>query len=181
MALSDGLVAQYDLDGDASDSHGSFDGTVVGDAAFIDGKYIQFAGDGVQHVSIPYSEELVPEDAITVSTWIKYTDGPLANQYDDFFIANGPDTGGYPVLSWRIGRVNQAEGPLGYLGGINNSGKFIFQVHTSNGYVGAVDNAVSGVDAYSAGSVETERWYHIVGTYDGENVKIYGDGQFGGR
>jgi hypothetical protein len=179
VLLTDGMVAQYDLDGDASDSHGSFDGTVVGDAAFINGKHIQFAGDGVQHVSIPYSEELVPEDAITVSTWIKYTDGPLANQYDHFFMANGPATGGLPSHSWTISRIRGNEGALP--SGYNNSGKFYFQIYDNSGnYPGVVDNIVSGDDPYSAGSVETERWYHIVGTFDGSSIKIYVDGQLAG-
>ncbi|HUU15712.1 MAG TPA: LamG domain-containing protein [Sedimentisphaerales bacterium] len=70
---TDGLVAFYALDGDANDSSGNeLHGTLVGDAAFVEGKVgmaLDLDGDG-DYVDGGSPPELVITEAISISCWV---------------------------------------------------------------------------------------------------------------
>ena len=182
VQLGDGLVAKWLFDGDLQDETGNHNAlSPTGVETYVangGNEWFDHPGNGTDYVSVPYNEDLVPTDAITVSTWIKYRDS-LGNHYDNFIMANGTNADPYgSQLSWLIGRIRQDEGPLAHLAPMDNSGKFYFQIQTENGYTAAVDHQG---DENSPATIETERWYHIVGTYDGSMVRIYTDGVLTGQ
>jgi len=73
---TDGLVAFYALDGDASDSSGNeLHGTLVGDAAFVEGQVgmaLELDGDG-DYVDGGSPPELVITEAISIACWVNPT------------------------------------------------------------------------------------------------------------
>ena len=70
---TDGLVAFYSLDGDPNDSSGNeLHGTLVGDAAFVEGKVgmaLDLDGDG-DYVDCGNPPELVITEAISIACWV---------------------------------------------------------------------------------------------------------------
>ena len=181
LSLEDGLVAKWLFDGNLQDETGNHNATSpTGAETYVatgGNEWFEYPGNGTDYVSVPYSEDLVPTDAMTVSTWIKYS--ALGNHYDNFIIANGHNAiPSSDHMSWVLGRVRQNEGVVPANSPINNSGKFYFQIQTQNGYISAVDHQG---DDLSAGSIDTEVWYHVVGTYDGSMVRIYVDGVLAGE
>jgi len=181
LSLEDGLVAKWLFDGNLQDETGNHNATSpTGAETYVansGNEWFEYPGNGTDYVSVPYSEDLVPTDAMTVSTWIKYS--ALGNHYDYFITANGHNaTPSSDHMSWVLGRVRQNEGVVPANSPINNSGKFYFQIQTQNGYISAVDHQG---DDLSAGSIDTEVWYHVVGTYDGSMVRIYVDGVLAGE
>jgi hypothetical protein len=70
---TDGLVAFYALDGDANDSSGNeLHGTLVGDAAFVEGKVgmaLDLDGDG-DYVDSGNPPEFVITEAISIACWV---------------------------------------------------------------------------------------------------------------
>ena len=92
VQIQDGMVAKYALDYDANDSVGSNNGTVTGatfESAETDKRSIKYDGTG-DYVTIPYSTDLVPQEALTVSTWVKFD--TLDNYYNMLVWANGTTT-----------------------------------------------------------------------------------------
>ena len=85
--LTDGLVAHWKLDGDANDSAGSNDGTLVNGpvwtAGQIDGA-LSFS-NGVDYVDCGNDASLDITDAITVEAWIK----PSEVNYNNSILAKG--------------------------------------------------------------------------------------------
>jgi fibronectin type 3 domain-containing protein len=105
--------------------------------------------DGGDRVTVPNSPSLNPSQ-ITVETWVKlYRLAPIGYWDNQFLITKGDDRmqGSYYLSANR---------------------------DTFHFYIGA--NGVDQVYAATPSLIETNRWYHVAGTYDGSNVKIYVDG-----
>lgn len=95
---------------------------------------------------------------ITCSAWVNLSTTELANNsiYRNFLVKfNGTALGPFEL------RGNYARGDSG-----NN--KLFFRVATDTGSYGFTDTGFAFTEA--------NRWYHIVGTYDGSNVKTFVDG-----
>ena len=95
---------------------------------------------------------------ITCSAWVNLSTTELANnsRYRNFLVKfNGTALGPFEL------RGNYARGDSG-----NN--KLFFRVATDTGSYGFTDTGFAFTEA--------DRWYHIVGTYDGSNVKTFVDG-----
>lgn len=72
--LSDGLVAYYPFNGNASDESGNGNHGVIFNADFVEGVVesgLQFTGSLDSFVEVPHSDALTPSAAVTVSVWAK--------------------------------------------------------------------------------------------------------------
>ena len=156
MPVLQTLVGYWSFDnGDATADVGP-DGTATG-ASFgtQDGRtVVQYDGSG-DYVTIPYSADQQPQAAITVATWLKFDSA--GNWYD--FPVYQPGTGGnqYSYSIWRFRDDGSNAGIYG---------KLAWRVMTANG----------NVDAMTSFIPNTGQWYHVVGTYDGSEMKLYIDG-----
>ena len=95
---------------------------------------------------------------ITCSIWVKLSTTELANnsRYRNFLVKfNGANLGPFEL------RGNHSRGD-------SYDNKLFFRVGTDTGSYGFTDAGFA--------LSEANRWYHIVGTYDGSNVKTFVDG-----
>ncbi len=143
-----GMVSWWPGDGDAVDIQGGNNGTLVNDAAFVDGKVEQaFSLDGFNdYVQVPASVSLneVGKTGFTADAWVKLESG-------------------YPIITKHRQNKPNIEGWL--LSAHEN--KFHLQLR-ANGF--CCQTLTSTVD-WVAG-----RWYHVAGTYNGIEARLYVDG-----
>lgn len=72
---SAGLVAHWEMEGNANDSADSHDGTIFGNPVpvpgvpHLGGQALAF--DGNDYINVPHHSDLTPPDAMTVSAWFK--------------------------------------------------------------------------------------------------------------
>ncbi len=157
--LADGLAGYWNFDDDtATDlAHGN-NGTVTGalfstDVPVVAGnvKSLDFDGSG-DYVEVPDSPELDLSSAITVTGWV----------YLDSF-----STQNTVAAKWRdISGANQR----GYLLTVALDGTPRFYIST---------DGVNFPRATGA-ALSTGAWYHLAGTFDGSDIKIYVDGVLAG-
>ena len=152
---TDGLVAWYPFNGNANDESGNGNnGEVAG--ASIAGDHLggqsafYFNGDGDQ-INIPYSASLSPTEQVSVSVWCNPETLEGKN-----LVSNGT-------------HVNYFQRSY-YMFGPNESGQCRFRINAG----GVEDNV------YSSGSFGTSEWIHVIGTYDGTQMKLYVNGQLEG-
>ncbi len=153
VAEGDGPVAQWTFEGDATDVTGNgHDATVLGGATFVDGAAsMDGADDAFQVADTP---DLNPANAITVSAWWNAVD--FVGAGNNGLVDKGYTSHSAPYYQYHLG----VTGP-GYKG----EGHFAFWV--------AADNKIASTDyaPWTPG-----RLYHLVGTYDGSQVRLYVDG-----
>ncbi len=152
---ADGLVAWYPFNGNADDESGNGNnGELAG--ASIAGDHLggqsafYFNGDGDQ-INIPYSASLSPTEQVSVSVWCNPETLEGKN-----LVSNGT-------------HVNYFQRSY-YMFGPNESGQCRFRINAG----GVEDNV------YSSGSFGTSEWIHVIGTYDGTQMKLYVNGQLEG-
>ncbi|MCP4262136.1 MAG: LamG domain-containing protein, partial [Planctomycetes bacterium] len=151
---TDGLVAYYPLDGDATDSSGNgLDGTLVGDAAFVEGQAgmaVDLDGDG-DYVDCSNNELFSITDAFTLSVWINWRATGATWQT---VIAKGDN-------AWRLAR-----------GGDTQTMDFGFTAGGDRGWQAA----------RTASEVPLGEWHHVTATIDTiDGAKIYLDGVLEGE
>jgi hypothetical protein len=157
---TNGLVAEYLFDTDASDTSGNaYNGTLNGNAA-VSGGLLTLDGTG-DFVSIADADDFSftdgagTDEAFSISLWVKSTISPAAQQLVSKFNNN-------VAVEWY----------LQFLGG-GNAGKVALTIGD-----GGTDNTPI---IYAIGStVYTQnQWHHIVATYDGSEsetgITIYLD------
>ena len=106
--------------------------------------------DGIDDkVVIPHSDELCPTSALTVEAWINANDWKLQTWAGTIVGKDG----------------DEDDGASGYVLRAGNNGVVEFVV-TAPGWNGCA----------SAPILETGRWYHVAGVYDGSTIKIYVNG-----
>lgn len=148
------IVGQYDFDdGTADDGSGnSHNGTLVGDAVIINdaqrGKVLSLDGDG-DRVDLGNGSWTNLGNNITIAAWIKVDEFDVNYQTA---VAKGNNT-------YRLGRSGGKDG-MAFL-----------VTRDSGGYGSAFAGDNQGI------TVDDSQWHHIVGTYDGDVVRIYIDGQ----
>jgi len=147
--LSDSLVSYYKLDGDATDSHGSNDGTVYG-ATSVTGKINNcYSFDGVNdYINTGINSVSFQSGNFSVSAWVK-TSG--TSKHQTYMGIDMVETG--------------------------NRGLFYFKKHIDDYFNFSVSNN-SGGDSTATSSFipNTTEWYHLVGVFDGVSVKLYING-----
>lgn len=109
------------------------------------------------YVKIPNSPSLNPTDEITVSAWYKTT--PFVGSGNDGLVNKAYSSHVDPYYQYHLGVCGN-----GYWNGQSGFG---FNVTLDDKLYGAS----TGSNFY-----QLYTWYHVVGTYDGSNVKIYVNG-----
>ena len=151
LPLKDDLVGLWHFSGNADDSGGEGnDGSVNGTTAYVSSPMGQaFSFDGDTCVYVEDSDSLGIIQA-TLEAWVKpkvYPQKPYAR-----IVFKGKN---YPLVK-----------PLYFLA-YDGSGTHMRMVV----YIGGVAKTAVSTTTLT----NTEKWYHIVGTYDGYDVKIYVD------
>ena len=128
-SASAGLIAQWKFDEGsgtvATDSTGNgHDGTLEGDPQWVDGYFaggLQFAGSP-DRVVVPYSPDLNPEEAFTVSVWANVEPGSSG---------------------WRSPITSRDDGPQrGYIIYAGSNGNWQFWIGTGGGWSNAAGPAI---------------------------------------
>lgn len=151
--LSDGPIGYWNLDQSAYDLSGPNNGVLSGGASYVTGKRnhaLNFDGvDGYLEISNS-GGSLASMNALTVSFWVNLAELPV--QYVSLLgVEIGADA--YRVV-------------------VDNTGKGHFVIATtnngwySNGTLASWDTPLS-----------LSSWYHIAGTYDGDRVRVYINGE----
>ncbi len=168
QAVEDGLISYWTFDEDdivddkVMDVRGNQDATMNGDPEVVAGRVgdaLEFDGDDWLLITDDINAMTLPEKEITVEAWV-YPEG-----YDEWggFLSVFQDNGGFEK-GWGLGTVNNAEGA--------GPSEFSFAVSTTG-----ADDGDGDLIYFHAGPYDTGKWYHVVGVYDGENTRLYVDGE----
>jgi hypothetical protein len=150
--LNDSLVAYYPFNNNANDdtqhaNNGAVNGAILGmDRHGNENSAYVFNGQN-NYISISHDSSLNMTNKMTVSAWVKSNDMGKENQD----ILSKTESGSYSLA------LNETDGEV--------DSKFAFLVNINNNYE----------YVYSA-SHPQEEWYHVVGSYDGSEMKIYVNG-----
>jgi len=157
-APSPGPVARWELDGDATDSAGSYDGTAQGDYSWVTGQVgqaIGFSGDGGK-VLVDDAEALRPENEVSVCAWMRAFESPDSSRV----VVKGAD----------------------------NKEAYDLEVDGDDLTFCVRDGQYPTADDFPRYAAATEdeplafgQWNHIAGTYDGNSVKCYVNAQLAGK
>ena len=146
-------IALYNLDGNANDKSGNYNGT-ASNVTYAQ-SYINQGGvfNGSSSYIYAASSVLSPTTNYSVSVWCKWSSKPSTS----VGLVGNFKTGVTPQVGFVIAKAS----------GLNTFG-FWADGTATNGNVQGTTNFVTG------------QWYHVVGTYDGSNIKIYVDGTLEG-
>lgn len=153
MGISDRCVALYNFHSDATDLTGNYTGT-ENNITYGSSKYGQGAVfDGSS--SYIYASEPVqqPTTNFSVSVWSKWDSKPAGS----VGLVGNFKTGVTPQVGFVVAKT-----------GSFDTFSFWADGTAANGKVEGTTNFV------------IDQWYHVVGTYDGSNIKIYVDGTLEG-
>jgi len=162
--ISDDLLLWYNFEGNSFSDVSFFDhdGVVSGSVSFVDGS----VGDGVLFddgmVSASNDEDLSGLSEITVSSWVYVPEWPvgLCGDSNNFY------------CRWHIVGKSDREAALEYRlryffdGSVDDL--FLWQLS---------DDGVSTFEvSFDADLIGLDEWHHVVGSWNGEIMKIYLDG-----
>jgi len=145
------LVGLWHFDGDAKDSSGDFNnGIVDGTTEYVDspmGQAFSFNGSTCVHV---LDSGTLDVTRVTLEAWVK----PSVSKQRS-----------YARIVFK--GTNSPFKPLYFLA-YDSTGEYMRMVV----YIGGLGKTAISTTAL----IDTDKWYHIAGTYDGIDVKIYVDG-----
>ena len=155
--LAEGLVVYFTFDNVngkmiVDDSGNGLDADIIANTKFVDGKYgkaIFIEKEGPDCVNVPASDALKISGEITMAAWI-YQEG--WNNDAQWFDKNCHNGGEHS--SYGIGAFNGGKNFNMFLG-TGNSRPTLSQAH----------------------ALDVKKWHHVVGTYDGNTMKVYVDGE----
>lgn len=155
--ISEGLVVYFtfdNVDGKMilDDSGNGLDADIIANTEFVDGKYgeaIRITAEGADCVNVPAADALKIEGEITMAAWIYAEDWTNDAQWFDKNCHNGGEHTSYGIGVFQDG-VN-----VNMFLGTGNGRPTLSQPHT----------------------LDAKTWHHVVGTYDGETMKVYVDGE----
>ena len=151
------LISYWSLDeasGTVVDSHGSNDGTVTGatyGATGIINDCLDFERADSDYVDVGTGLDFYNRDGVTVSAWIKIETLPTTGQFMSIFY-NAQDANNTQLYLDIYEQSSTQKIRFGSWGSPNDY--YVIYNH----------------------SLSTATWYHIVGTHDGTNFKLYIDG-----
>jgi len=151
------LISYWRFDdgsGDTAFDQGPYnlDGTLNG-ASWTDGRFggaLYF--DGNDYVTVGQQAELRVADGLTISAWVK------PGSFDD----NQEGIAGYAY--------DTGPNESGYWLQMNANGSFGFALDVTPGDMKFIE---------TAGGYNTNTWYYVTATYDGQSIKLYVDGVLG--
>ena len=155
--LAEGLVVYFTFDNVngkmiLDDSGNGLDADIIANAEIVKGKYgdaIRITAVGADCVNVPASDELKITGEITMAAWINQDSWITDAQWFDKNCHNGGEHSSY-----GIGAFNDGKNFNMFLG-TGNSRQTLNQPH----------------------ALDTKKWKHVVGTYDGSTMKVYVDGE----
>lgn len=153
-----GIVGWWPGEGNANDSIGTSHGTLAGGAVFTTGKVGQgFRLDGTNaYVQIPDSSALKPTN-VTVEAWV-WLDPNVPRSMEYILFKKNTQSSLFEGYSLNTEARPNGSG--------TNVERFAFGVARSG----------SQVIAYSTTAVQRGVWYHVAGTFDGVQSKIWVNG-----
>lgn len=171
--LTEGLVLHFAFEGRArkiedlsgKGNHGKGFGDVrTDDGRFDAGCRLDGTGD---HVTVPNSESIELRQAVTVAAWMKLDTlklpGGGGNEHG-YIVNKGKDLWWNPTFC------------LGYVKTRPAWAKHARRLHFNVCREGAPQKG-GGCRVIGESILETGRWYHVVGTYDGSEAAVYLDGR----
>jgi len=134
------------------------DGTIQGEPKWVDGKFGKGLELGIgSHVLVPDSDKFRITDELTVACWTKFKDfAPEAWQGN--------------TLDFLVCRWN-------WTGGDNRCYETYLESHAPTIVVSSDGTDATSSKAVAQNPVELDKWYNIVGAFDGLKLKIYVDGE----
>lgn len=157
-----GIVGWWPAEGDAGDLWGEADGDLVGTATATQGRVgraFSFDADG-DGVTVPWDDAWTESGELTVELWVRASS-----------VQDGVDAAGTYTV------VDAGHDPL-------DPGGWFLEGHAPTEQVTFVV-VVEGQDPdrtkASCSLPLDDGWHHLAGTFDGESVVVYLDGQEGGR
>ena len=155
--LTEGLVLYFSFENVSGktitdDSGNGLDADIIANTKIVDGKYgkaIFIETEGPDCVNVPASDELKITGEITMAAWIYQEAWNTNAQWFDKNCHNGGEHSSYGI------------GAFG--NGVN------FNMFLGTGNARPTLNKPHAMDA--------KTWHHVVGTYDGETMKVYVDGE----
>ncbi len=155
--LAEGLVVYFTFDNVkgktiVDDSGNGLDADIIANTDIVDGKYgkaIRITAVGADCVNVPASDDLKITGEITMAAWINQDSWATDAQWFDKNCHNGGEHSSY-----GIGAFNSGKNFNMFLG-TGNSRPTLSQPH----------------------ALDTQKWHHVVGTYDGDTMKVYVDGE----
>ncbi len=154
-----GTVAWYKGQGNANDSTGQNNGTLMGGVTFAPGEVGQaFNLNGsTAYVAVAPSASLTPLTGVTVEAWIDPTTLPSANS----------PTGGWDIFNELYDQGSNLNGPGAYALRLLSNGSLQFLVGTSNQSESTYWTVTS-----APGLVTPGTFTHVAGTYDSTTGKL---------
>ncbi|MXV73883.1 LamG domain-containing protein [Candidatus Poribacteria bacterium] len=167
VVIEDGLIGYWSFDKDTvkgkivADIWGNQDAEIIGDLQIVPGKFgeaVQLGGGAGARIQITddIKKAELPTEEMTVELWV----------WDEQFI----EWGGYMVAVQDNGAFEK-----GWLLGTRWKA-FSFALSSEDADDG--DGLLTYLN--SANSYDVNEWHHVVGTYDGKEMKIYVDGKLEG-
>ena len=144
-----GLIAWWRAENNASDSAGNHPGTLVGGAGVASGHIgvaFSFNASSDAGVIVPPASPLNPTEAITIEAWVR------------------PSS--FPKLSPNVVRKD-----------LNAVGTTQYSLLVGSGAAAGVAHMnIGGAGSITGGSVPTNVWTHVAGTYDRQFIRLYVNG-----
>lgn len=156
-SLNRGLIHRWKFDGDATDSAGALDGTIVGSPTYASapmGQGIVLDGS-TMGVRMPLIADTQFQGSFTVSAWVKMDELPPFSRIWASIVFNGDDRPGADPYALVVGP----------------GGDLQFQINGQSDYVAVIDGMPTG------------RFVLVTGTYDkaAGTMRLYKDGQLVGE
>lgn len=158
--IPSGLISFWGADGNALDSGMGNHGRLDGGTTFVPG--VDSAGsafhfDGINDAVIIDNNSFLQPTNVTVAARVRFSslDSSVASEAGLQYLVFKQNTRnlnfeGYALLKLRAGGVD----------------RFIFAVMYAEGAVAFAES----------GQIQAGRWYHVAGTYDGKNIRLFVDG-----